>query len=368
MQMTKKEESLILSPEEILGLMLEAPYMGKVNIRQEKTTCACGVCMQEEVMNARMSGKMIRNEELVNDARECFGDDILIRGVPGKELGEHISAMNARIDQEQFAIDFLSKCDTVVCNISNMAYEALLLGKQVYCKTKGLYQFKGIQALKQPLDTIPEDKTFLSYVAFGFYIPRELLYDEDYLRWRATKPTEIEIYKVNLCFNLLARGVFNRWLSLSGQERFENLMEQRGFLLNGISKHAWNEATYFMNFEGNDLPSGTMYIKALRSFLVLRERTSESYCQELWAQHMQIQQQNEVLVTSQSQNASLSQALQECNETLVTSQNQNASLARALLECQTRYETLINTLSWKITAPLRKTKRAIKYFLHRADD
>ena len=90
-----------------------------------------------------------------------------------------------------------------------MAYEALLYGRQMYCAEKGLYQFKGMHDLNYPKSSVESDAWLVAFVAMGFYVPREFLYDMQYLRWRIEAPSEIEIY-LSLIHILLPRAQASR--------------------------------------------------------------------------------------------------------------------------------------------------------------
>ena len=56
--------------------------------------------------------------------------------------------------------------------------------------------------LNYPKSSVESDAWLVAFVAMGFYVPREFLYDMQYLRWRIEAPSEIEIYNKNLDYYL----------------------------------------------------------------------------------------------------------------------------------------------------------------------
>lgn len=69
----------------------------------------------------------------------------------------------------------------------------------------------------------------LNYYIFGYLIPTDLMFSEEYWMWRLTKPTETEIYMRHLNFLFQALGINKETImSLQGEERFKYLLEVRG--------------------------------------------------------------------------------------------------------------------------------------------
>lgn len=68
----------------------------------------------------------------------------------------------------------------------------------------------------------------LNYYFIGYLIPSDLMYSDDYWKWRLTNPSETEIYWRHLDFLFNALGIDKaRALSLDGKDRFKYLLESR---------------------------------------------------------------------------------------------------------------------------------------------
>lgn len=225
-QIQKIPQDMLLSNKEILTLMLEPAYKHKIQLLDQPTVFTCGVAQQSDIITLMIPETHTSNTDLAVLAREHFPiPQILVRGVPGKGA----APLEMQLDDSPFAIDFISKCDCIFTRASNMAYEALLMGKQLYCTERGLYQFKGMQSADYPSGRVESDPLFLAFVAFAFYIPREFLYDSEYLSWRLSEPSEAEIYMKNLGYYLHCRGLNKEILKKEKTSRWIDLLWEQGF-------------------------------------------------------------------------------------------------------------------------------------------
>ncbi len=69
----------------------------------------------------------------------------------------------------------------------------------------------------------------LNYYFFGYLIPSDLMFSDEYWKWRLTNPSEVEIYQRHLDFLFNALGLDKeKVLSLQGKDRFKYLLEARG--------------------------------------------------------------------------------------------------------------------------------------------
>lgn len=127
--------------------MLEPAHKNKVNLVELSPEYQCGVALQSGIADLMLPESHTRNEDLIAMAVRNFPlESILTRGVPGSTF----DTFGTRPDSSEFACDFIAKCECIITRASNMAYEALLYGRQMYCAEKGLYQFKGMHDLNYP--------------------------------------------------------------------------------------------------------------------------------------------------------------------------------------------------------------------------
>lgn len=104
---------------------------------------------------------------------------------------------NIILDESAKSIDFIKKCKRIVTFGSNITLEALLLDKIVF--DFGNNPFSGL-AHNIISDTIEQSCRLLklNFYIFSYVIPYEFCYNKEYILWRLSNPSEIEIYKKNI--------------------------------------------------------------------------------------------------------------------------------------------------------------------------
>lgn len=107
---------------------------------------------------------------------------------------------------------FVSKCRCVISVGSNIAFEAMLFGKQVIDLSDSYFSNKILNEITFEKNCT-YDTQYLNYLFFCVYTPEELLFNGNYLRWRIeSKPSEIEIYNYNQKF------IIEKWIRSSISE------------------------------------------------------------------------------------------------------------------------------------------------------
>lgn len=84
--------------------------------------------------------------------------------------------------------------------------------------------------LPKQFDSVEKaDLLFLNYYIFCYLVPSDLMFSDEYWKWRMTNPSETEIYKRHLEFLYNILGVDNEKVQkLKGKNRFKYLLESRG--------------------------------------------------------------------------------------------------------------------------------------------
>ncbi|MEG0485375.1 MAG: hypothetical protein RR576_08000 [Oscillospiraceae bacterium] len=221
------EKRYILDGKEILSLMLQPEYMSLLDMYGAKAQYACGVAMQGKIIDSLVPKVKSSNEQNILMAINKYGsNNVLIRSVPKDYDRLEISTDGLIVDKSATATEFMLKCDCVISRLSNMAYEALLWGRKSMSTEEGLYDFAGVNQLDEQ-DYIGQSSEFLSFVAFGFYMPREFLYNIDYLKWRLSYPSETEIYMCNLEYRLRQCGLLLSDIQPFSENRIYDLLQKR---------------------------------------------------------------------------------------------------------------------------------------------
>jgi hypothetical protein len=222
----------ILNRKEILSLFLDYKYMNAINRLDSEPEFEIGVAMEAMYDYISLSKTYYSNFELILMVRRNYlEDEIIFRPRPGDLANPKYYVKN--IDDSESSMNFILKCKKVAVVNSNLAFEAMLLGKTVYTTAaNGVYNFKATKILSDKNENIA-DLEFINFVVFGYLIPYELLIDVKYLRWRLTNPSEIEIYNYHLDYYLSCRGVDKKLLGLPPEQRLYALLESQGFDADG---------------------------------------------------------------------------------------------------------------------------------------
>jgi hypothetical protein len=148
-----------------------------------------GVALQvEDDSNLVAYGNGFDNQSTIVHARFFFesAGPIRVRGHPGSVFWIK-QGQGFEPDDSRNSIEFIRRCTRVVTINSSVGLEAILMGIPV--RSLGECSYKFILDERHPDEVVSR----LAYYLFGYLVPRELLFDLRYLRFRIGKPTEAQI-------------------------------------------------------------------------------------------------------------------------------------------------------------------------------
>ena len=222
----KRTENIpILSSKEILSVFLNDTHLQIIQKKEEEPEYDAGIICGYSVPFVYSNECKITNAELVTKAHEVFGKDhIAVRLHPTDPLRAHFPKENVL---ENDLVSFIRKSRRIVAASSNVTYEAMLYGRPTYDLGKTPYRKYTNTSLKGLEDRIAPEE-FLSYVAFAYLVPWELLNNISYLRWRIQEPRETDIYLYHLKYYLNCYGLPEAVLEQKGTERLNTILQSRG--------------------------------------------------------------------------------------------------------------------------------------------
>ena len=133
-----------------------------------------------------------------------FSNNELYHTALKKYLPENIAFRN-RSDR-QSAFEFILSCKRIASVHSNMSFDTMLLGRISCSYGASPFAFMANKGIEDENVKIT-DIDFINFVVFGYFVPWNLLRNEEYIRWRLSKPSEIDIYNKHLDFILKTRGL-----------------------------------------------------------------------------------------------------------------------------------------------------------------
>lgn len=216
----------ILKRRELLALFLRKEdlyYIGDEKWLQEPQF-EMGIALPANEVFYGNAHNMINIDELSVRALELFEPDALcFRFHPNHQ--EKIIPGAAHIDKGSL-FDFILRCKRVVCAGSNTAFDAALFNRPAYDVGWSIYNLLANRSLEGLADAVPTDE-LLSFIVFCFFVPSELLWSPEYLRYRLTKPSEEALYWYHLSFIFNALSLDKSVLDLPSSERFNAILSNR---------------------------------------------------------------------------------------------------------------------------------------------
>ena len=186
----KLKEFPYLTRKELVSLLISKKEINNIVEEEYDVGVALGLRNDYETL----STNSITNENILKDLRGFESkNDILIRKHPANYNYNYKYENLYTLDNSVSSIQFVSKCKKIISSVSNIALEAMILGKTSY--TLGKMPF-----VKFCYNNLNYNDEFvisiedLNFLIFSYYVPYELALSEEYINFRNTNPSEHDIY------------------------------------------------------------------------------------------------------------------------------------------------------------------------------
>lgn len=153
-----------------------------------------GIPLQvEDDSNVLAYGRGFDMYRLLQYACEAYGEEeILVRPHPGAHL---TPKPGFRIDRSKTSAAFVGRCSKILTLSSSVAVEAMLQGKPVTILGESpARHLAGSRIETARVATLDE----IEFLLLNYFVPYDLLFDTEYLRWRLTNPPECAIRERHL--------------------------------------------------------------------------------------------------------------------------------------------------------------------------
>lgn len=207
----------VLSRRQILSLFIATNYLNKAFHYDSFAPYELGVSpgLKKDFFFDLYSNEPI--QITLKKAKKMFPESsVSIRFHPGFHWD--LSNYNFHIDHSINSIEWILKCKRIVTSVSNVGFEAMLLGKNVYVLSDYMpYSFMVLNHLDYVEDS-STDIRFLNFMIFVFFVPLSLATDVGYIEWRHTNPPINEIYKKHI-------QTIKKELKITGDFSLENILK-----------------------------------------------------------------------------------------------------------------------------------------------
>lgn len=267
----------------------------------------------------------MKNNEIINFSLNiCNKKNILFRPHPSSknELPKDIN-----IDNSENSIEFILKCRRIISCLSNISFEAMLYGKTSYILGSMPYDIVAIKNVIEEENIVSLDT--LNYILFGFYAPYSIMLEKEYLDFRMENPNEYEIYKKHFEYYMRKKNINKEILCLNGINRFEKILDSLNY--SNLLEQMETGKNYFYQENMNNIKK------------------------------MQIEEKNndilkDKLDDTKLQNEMLQKKLKNIKDQNTELKHQISDTKAELNNCNKTISSILNSKSWRITAPFRKLK------------
>lgn len=243
----------IFSREELLAIFLNKEDLGLLKLLQTPPEFDLGISPPIEndfFFEIYKNEPTIRTFKKINKLFPPEKVSIRYRLEPSKKIGNP----KWDIDSSNKSLYWVVNCKRILTYVSNIAFDAMMLGKTVYLLSNNMpFSFKSITSLAWKDESVV-DSLYLNFMLFGYFVPWDLMLNQDYIDWRLTNPSIIDIYKKNQEY------IFKKM----GLDKIKNISLRE--ILSSVHKLNEKEIQEIQNY------SEFLYIKALKEDIINKEK------------------------------------------------------------------------------------------------
>lgn len=195
---TKDKDAFLFSAKEICALFMTSQGLSQLHLFDSKPQYELGIGITDYSLGVNLKSTLINMDEILLEARKKYPMDQVTTRSRYRVTGCD--------DDSPSSFHFVLKCKRVAALRSNMSFETMLLGRTACIYGDSPFAFMGNKGISDATDReVPLD--FINFTTFGYFVPWEMLRDVEYIRWRLSMPTELEIYERNMRYYLSKRGL-----------------------------------------------------------------------------------------------------------------------------------------------------------------
>lgn len=187
----KSKKVNILTRNQLLKLMVSKKEIDNIVEEEYYTGFAMGLAKDYDTISTKSK---TNNEILEEISKTEDNTNLLIRKHPSNNHYIYDHEDEFVLDHSVSSIQFLSRCHRMISSVSNIGAEAMLFGKTCYILGEMPFKKFGYQSLDFD-DEYVINLQDLNFLIFCYFVPYEIVLTKEYLEFRDSNPTEIEIYE-----------------------------------------------------------------------------------------------------------------------------------------------------------------------------
>ena len=214
----------VFTNEEIITIIGKEHTLPLIKLINSRPSHQIGVCCERYYITPPIFKKRrYTDDDIFYECRSLFKtSELKVRSHAGRLNEIHIDRSGIHNDPASFILS----CKRIVAVQSQILLKSLLWKRTTIMKYDNL-SFAFLCQRNLVSDEVANIRG-LNYYIFCFLIPSELMFSDDYWKWRLTNPSETEIYWKHLNFLFSELGIDReKLLSLQGKDRYKYLLEAR---------------------------------------------------------------------------------------------------------------------------------------------
>lgn len=214
----------VFTNQELIAMIGKQHTLPLIQLINSQPKYEMGICCECYALLPQVfKNKPYTDDDIFYECKRLFGSDKL-------KVRSHAAHLNdIQVDRSEVHNDPVStilSCKRLTAVQSQILLKVLLWKRTAVLNTPSLAF--GFLCDKDYKSEKIADIVGLNYFILGYLIPSELMFSDEYWKWRLTNPTETEIYERHLDFMLNAFDINKeKVLSLEGKDRFKYLLEAR---------------------------------------------------------------------------------------------------------------------------------------------
>lgn len=249
-ELIKNNDLVYLTRKELFALLVDKRNIEYIIDLDSKPKYEIGYGLGLKTDCFALVYSKIKQDDILNKLSTLAEKDkISIRTHPKDPID--VTKLGFVEDKSSSAFHWILSCKRIVSDISNIGYEALLLGRNlISLSDKVPSAFLEESSLNYLDDEIVSIKK-VNFLTFGWFTPEELTQDILYVKWRLTNPSIKQIYIKNLDYILKdINSSYEELKMVKPSQRLKFILDKRGLK---IEKNVKIRRNKFLNIFGRKI-------------------------------------------------------------------------------------------------------------------
>lgn len=220
-----QENNNIFTRKELLAIFLSKENLQYINYLNNQPSYEFGINIGPDHDPLAEANCNIRDTDVLKQITKISpSKDISLRVHPAHSNRNKYNDLY-NVDNSKSSLEWILNCRRIVSVGSNISFETMLLGRTAYILGDNFpYLYGGINSLKY-IDEKVCDIKYLNYLIFCYYVPYDLMFNNEYIKWRLTNPELNEIYNYNQNYIMKKYRLRKNIFKITAEERITEILK-----------------------------------------------------------------------------------------------------------------------------------------------